>query len=189
MSVNIAVIVSTTRPTRVGRQVADWFMGKISDKPGVQFDLIDLKDENLPFLSEPKSPSSQEYQQASTKQWSKKVKSYDGFIFITAEYNNSIPAPLKNALDTVYHEWDRKPAAFVGYGSYGAARALEHLGNITSKMGMVPLNKTPVGIIKNWDAIKPDGTVDESLVMGNIDGMIDNLLWWANALKAAKNKA
>lgn len=186
MSLKIAVITSTTRPTRAGQHVANWFMSKVEGTPNIQFDLIDLKEENLPFLSEPKSPSTGEYELESTKKWSKKIQSYDGYIFVTAEYNNSIPAPLKNALDSVYHEWDRKPAAFVGYGSYGATRAIEHLGNIVAKMGMAPLNKTPIGIIKNWESIKEDGSIDEAYVMGDIEKMIDNLAWWAKALKSPK---
>jgi NAD(P)H-dependent FMN reductase len=186
MSLKIAVIVSTTRPTRVGRKVANWFMDQVQETENVNFELIDLKEINLPFLDEPQSPSTGEYEHEYTKQWSEKIKGFDGFIFVTAEYNNGPPAPLKNALDVIYHEWDRKPVAFVGYGTYGATRAVEQLVNITAKIGMVPLPKTFVGITKSWEAITDQGEVKPEYVMGKIEGLLDNLLWWAQTLKSSK---
>ena len=187
MSLKIAVIVSTTRPTRVGRKVADWFMDQVKNTDNVQFELIDLQELDLPFMSEPESASSGNYTQDKVIAWSKQANSFDGYIFVTAEYNNGYPAPLKNALDTIYHEWDRKPVAFVGYGTYGATRAVEQLVNVTAKMGMVPLPKTFVGVTHPWEAIHDDGTIDEKFVNGNIGGLIENLKWWGEALKAARN--
>lgn len=186
MSVKIGVIVGSTRPIRQGRKVADWFMSEVAETEGVEFELLDLEEWNLPFLSEPKSPSSGEYEQESTKKWSAKIDSLDGFVLVTAEYNNGPPAPLKNALDTVYHEWDKKPVAFVGYGSYGATRAVEQLVNNTAKIGMVPLSKVFVSIIKNWEAFNEDGTVKPEYVMGHAPKVVENLRWWAETLKAAR---
>lgn len=186
MSLKIAVIVSTTRPTRVGRKIADWFMVRIKDFPDTEFELIDLKELDLPFMSEPESASSGHYTQDKVIAWSKKADSFDGFIFITAEYNNGYPAPLKNALDTIYHEWNRKPVAFVGYGTYGATRAVEQLVNVTAKVGMVPLPKTFVGITHPWESVKSDGSVDEKFVIGHIDALLENLKWWGEALKVAR---
>lgn len=184
--VKIGVIVSTTRPNRKGRIVGDWLIGKIKNVEGAQFELIDLQEENLPFLDEPKSPADGEYEHEHTKKWSQKIAALDGYIFVTAEYNNGPPAPLKNAIDTLYAEWDKKPVAFVGYGGYGATRAVEQLVNTTAKIGMVPLPKTFVSIIKEWESISLDGKVDEQYVMGNLEKLIDNLLWWAKTLKAAR---
>lgn len=186
MATKIGVIVSTTRPTRVGRVVADWFMDKVKDDRDLEFVLLDLQEINLPFLNEKKSPSSGEYEHEHTKQWSKTIDGLDGFVFVTAEYNNGPPAPLKNAIDSVYHEWDKKPVAFVGYGTYGAARAIEQLVETTAKIGMMPLSKTVVGILKPWDSITDDG-VNEDYVQGNFDGMLTNLSWWAELLKSARN--
>ena len=185
MSSKIGVIVSTTRPTRVGRVVADWFMEKVKENKDLQFELLDLKEINLPFLSEEKSPSSGEYALEPTKKWSEKIAGLDGFVFVTAEYNNGPPAPLKNAIDSLYHEWDKKPVAFVGYGTYGAARAIDQLVDNTAKVGMMPLSKTVVGIMDPWDSI-PDDTVKEEYVHGNFDGMIANLTWWTELLKSAR---
>jgi len=186
MSAKIGVIVSSTRPTRVGRHVADWLMTKVQGTEGLEFELLDLKEWDLPFLSEEKSPSSGEYHQESTKKWSQKVSEFDGYILVTAEYNNGPPAPLKNALDTLYHEWERKPVAFVGYGTYGATRAVEQLVNTTAKIGMAPLSKSFVSILSPWDAIREDGSVNEEFVHGNLEGLLENLKWWTETLKAAR---
>jgi len=186
--IKIGVIVSTTRPGRRGKYIAEWLLHKIDELNlvKVQFDLIDLKEENLPFLCEPKSPADADYKLDSTKKWSKKIASYDGFIFVTAEYNNGPPAPLKNAIDSIYKEWDKKPLVFLGYGTYGATRAVEQLVEITAKIGMVPLSKTFVGIPKVWENVTEDGAVNEESVMGSIPNMIENLLWWVNTIKAAQ---
>ncbi len=186
MSAKIGIIVSTTRPTRVGRHVAEWFMDQIADRQDLEFELLDLKEWNLPFLSEPESPATGNYTLESTKKWSAKIDSLDGFIFVTAEYNNGPPAPMKNAIDTIYHEWDRKPVAFVGYGGYGATRAVEQLADITAKVGMVPLTKTFVGLLEPWDSVL-DGEIKEEYVRGNVGKMIDNLKWWAETLKQARS--
>lgn len=188
MSAKIGVIVSTTRPTRVGRHVADWFMTKVQDFDGLEFELLDLKEWDLPFLMEKESPSSGKYELESSKKWSAKINELDGFVFVTAEYNNGPPAPLKNAIDSIYNEWDKKPVVFVGYGTYGATRAVEQLVNITAKVGMVPLPKTFVGLLEPWNSVL-DGEIKEEYVRGNLEGMINNLKWWTNTLKAAREKA
>lgn len=184
----IGVIIGTTRPTRKGPLVAKWVMAKIKklDIKNVNFELIDVQKENLPFLMDPKSPADGEYELESTKKWSKKIDACDGFIFITAEYNNGPAAPLKNAIDTIYREWDRKPVAFVGYGTYGATRAVEQLVDIAAKIGMAPLSKTFVGISKFWDAVDDEGNIKEEYVSGNVEKLVDNLLWWTKALKHKK---
>lgn len=186
MSLKIGVIVSTTRPTRVGRHVADWFMSQVPKNDDVGYELIDLKEENLPFLSEPESPSTGKYELESSKAWSKKIAGFDGFVIVTAEYNYSMPAPLKNALDSLYHEWAKKPVVFVGYGTYGAVRAVEQLVNVVTRLGMVPLTQTFVGILSPWEAVSPDGQVKQEFVVGNLEGMVDNLTWWAKLLQDAR---
>lgn len=180
----IGVIISTTRPTRKGKIVADWLVKKLKELniKHAQFVVYDLKEENLPFLNEKNSPADGKYDHESTKKWSEKITSCDGFIFVTAEYNNGPPAPLKNAIDTIYKEWDRKPVAFVGYGTFGATRAVEQLVNITAKIGMAPLSKTFVGISRFWDAIDDKGEINENYVTGDVSKLAQNLLWWANTL-------
>lgn len=184
----IGVIIGTTRPGRKGPVVADWLLNKICElnATDAKFELIDLKEENLPLLNEKNSPAEGKYELESTKKWSKKVEACDGFIFVVAEYNNGPPAPLKNAIDTVYHEWNRKPVAFVGYGTYGATRAVEQLVDITAKIGMAPLSKTFVGISKFWDAVDEKGNIKEEYVNGDVAKLVDNLLWWTKSLKISR---
>lgn len=189
MSAKIGVIVSTTRPTRVGRQVADWFMDQVADFEGLEFEILDLKEWDLPFLNEEMSPSTGKYALESSKKWSKKVSELDGFVFVTAEYNNGPPAPLKNAIDSLYNEWDRKPVAFVGYGTYGATRAVEQLVNNTAKVGMMPIAKSFVGILSPWESITKEGDVKPEFVHGHIDGLVESLKWWADLLKAGRQQA
>lgn len=185
MSAKIGVIVSSTRPTRVGRYVADWLMDQVKDYEGLEFELLDLKEIDLPFLSEPKSASSGEYTQESSKDWSATIAGLDGFIFVTAEYNNGPPAPLKNAIDTLYHEWAKKPVGFVGYGSYGATRAVEQLANNMAKVNAMPILSSFVGILNPWESISGAG-VKEAFVHGHIEGLLENLKWWADTLKSAR---
>lgn len=188
MDLNIGVIVSSTRPNRVGRKVADWFMEQVQDTPGINFELIDLAEEDLPFLNEPKSPAKGEYEHEHSKRWSAKIDKLDGFVFVTAEYNNGPPAPLKNAIDSIYSEWGKKPVAFVGYGTVGAARAIEQLVCVAAKINMVPITSTVIAITKAWEAIGEDGAIKQELVIGNIPKMIENLRWWTEATKSAKQK-
>lgn len=178
----IAVIVGSTRHNRVGRHVADWFMNKVANNQEAEFELIDLKDVNLPFLDEPEIPSKENYKNESTISWSETIKKYDGYVLVTAEYNHGPPAPLKNALDTLYVEWDKKPVAFVGYGAYGAARAIEQLVSVASKIGMVPLTKTVVGLLSLEQSVRRDGSIDETFIKGKVENLTNNLLWWANKL-------
>jgi NAD(P)H-dependent FMN reductase len=186
MSLKIGVILGSTRPNRVGRKVADWFMKQVKDAPDFEFTLLDLAEINLPFLNEPKSPSQGDYQQEHTKKWSATIDALDGFVFVTAEYNHGIPAPLKNALDTVYHEWNRKPAAFVGYGGLGGARAIEQLVEVTARVGMAPLSIGTMNIMNVWAAFDDNGVPKPDHVDGNFTKFIDNLHWWTQALKTAR---
>jgi len=160
-------------------------MSELPKDENVTYELIDLKEVDLPFLSEKESPSSGKYEQESSRAWSKKVSDLDGYIFVTAEYNNGPPAPLKNAIDSLYHEWDKKPVAFVGYGTYGATRAVEQLVDIAAKVGMMPLSKTFVGILNPWESVSEDGVKTE-FVHGDLNALTKNLTWWAKILKQAK---
>lgn len=183
----IGVIVSTTRPTRRSLIVAKWFINHAKAYQDTIFDILDLKDIDLPFLADKNIPAEEHYDLESTKQWAETIKYYDGFVFIVAEYNNGYPAPLKNAIDTIYNEWDKKPVAFIGYGTYGASRAIEQLINITAKIGMVPLSKTTVGILRPGVSINDSGAIDEEYVVSSLNRLVDNLRWWAKLLKSARN--
>lgn len=189
MSVKIGIIIGSTRPTRVGKTVTDWFYSQIKESPDVQFDIIDLLEEDLPFLSEPQSAVTGVYEQEKTKKWSQKIASYDGFIFVTSEYNHGYPAPLKNAIDTLFHEWSKKPVAFVGYGGLGGARAIEQLITVIARTGAAPLAAPTVNITNVWSAIDESGNVKPEHVTGDKDKLVENLVWWAKLLKPARESA
>lgn len=117
----IGIIISTVRSSRVGPKVAEWIAQ--GAPRGIDVDIIDLAQVNLPFFTDAVMPAMDSYDQDTTKAWGKQVAGYDGFIIALGEYNGGYPAPLKNAIDTVYKEWNGKPVGVVSYGSHGGGRA------------------------------------------------------------------
>jgi NAD(P)H-dependent FMN reductase len=118
----IAIVISTTRAARFGHKPAQWVHDIAAQRGDIETEIIDLRDFPMPFFDEVASNAWAPSQNRIAQQWQKKVAEFDGFIFVTAEYNHGIPAVLKNALDYAYPEWVKKAAGFVGYGSVGGAR-------------------------------------------------------------------
>ena len=185
----IGIIISTTRAARFGEKPARWMHALASQRGDMSVELIDLRDYPMPFFDEPASnawvPSKNEVAQ----RWQKKVAEFDGYIFVTAEYNRGVPAVLKNALDYAYPEWNRKPAAYVGYGSVGAARSIEQLRLMCVELQMAP---TRTGVhIQGGDfmAVWQGGKDIKELAYleKNSKDMLDELRWWASALKVARS--
>jgi NAD(P)H-dependent FMN reductase len=186
----IAIIISTTRDTRFGEKPARWIADAARAHGDMDIELVDLRDFDLPFFNEMASNLWMPSKDPAAVRWQRKVAEFDGYIFVTAEYNHSIPAALKNALDQAYTEWNRKPAAFVGYGSVGAARAIEHLRAICVELQMMP-TRTGVHIQgADFMAVWQGGAAIESLeyLKPNVQQMLDELLWWTNALKTAREE-
>ncbi len=184
----IAVIISSTRQTRFGEKPAQWIFDTASGRDDIEVELIDLRDFPMPFFDEVASnawaPSTNEVAQ----RWQKKVAEFDGFIFITAEYNRAPTAVLKNALDYAYPEWNKKAAAYVGYGSVGGARAVEQLRLICIELQMHP-TRTGVHIQgADFMAVWRQGKSLTELehLKPNVATMLDELVWWTNALKHAR---
>lgn len=130
----IAIILGSTRPGRKGGDVARWVHEHASRLDDAEFVLVDVGDFNLPLQDEPVPPAMGQYTRPHTLAWAEAIKGFDGFIFVTAEYNHSIPGALKNAIDFLYAEWNNKAAGFVGYGSAGGVRAVEHLRGVMAEM-------------------------------------------------------
>src|ERR1700682_1787695 len=184
----IAAIISTTRATRFGEKPAKWIYDIAGARADMSVELIDLREYPMPFFDEPASnawlPSKNEVAQ----RWQKKVAEFDGYIFVTAEYNRGVPAVLKNAIDYAYPEWNRKAAAYVGYGSVGAARSIEHLRLICVELQIAP---TRTGVhIQGADfmaALMQGKDIRElSYLEQNSKDMLDELQWWASALMVAR---
>jgi NAD(P)H-dependent FMN reductase len=121
--IKVAIIIGSTRPGRIGEGVGKWVYEIASKRTDASFELVDLAEVNLLLLDEPFPPAMHRYTKEHTKAWSEKVTSFDGFIFVTPEYNHGVPAALKNALDFLYVEWNNKVAGFIGYGNTGGARS------------------------------------------------------------------
>ena len=136
MSKKVAVVLSSTRPGRIGANITNWAMGQLTNNSDVTFEVVDLKDWDLPILDEPMPPMMQQYQHDHTKKWSAKIKEYAGYIFVTPEYNAGYPAGLKNAIDYLYVEWKDKPVSIISYGWSGGASANKQLQQVFERIGM-----------------------------------------------------
>jgi NAD(P)H-dependent FMN reductase len=138
----LMVIVSSTRPSRVGRKVADWAVAQADAHGRFEIDLVDLAELDLPLMNEPNHPRLSTYTLAHTLEWSARVAATDAFVFVMAEYNHSYTAPLKNAIDYLLHEWAYKPVAFVSYGGVAAGtRAVQAIKPVCVVVRMTPISE------------------------------------------------
>jgi NAD(P)H-dependent FMN reductase len=184
----IAIIIGSTRDSRFGEKPAKWINEFATARDDIDVEIVDLKDWPLPFFNEVASNAWVPTQNEVGQRWQKKIAEFDGYIFVTPEYNRSIPAALKNALDFSYPEWNKKAAAVVGYGSVGGARAVEHLRTIAIELQMAP---TRAGVhiqgadfFAAWQQGK-DLREFAHLEPG-VKAMLDELVWWTKALKTAR---
>jgi NAD(P)H-dependent FMN reductase len=187
----IAVILGSTRDSRFGHVPAEWILDLARRRPDFDVELLDLKTFDLPFFNEASSNMWVPSTDPRAIAWQKKVGDFDGYIFVVAEYNRSITAALKNALDQAYVEWIHKPAAYLGYGSVGGARAIEHLRLINIELQMVPV-RTAVHIGgSDFFKVFPRGgnqpiQAIEETILPSAKDMLDQLAWWGHATKAAR---
>jgi NAD(P)H-dependent FMN reductase len=182
----IAIVAGSTRPGRHSRAVADWIFGQAGGRPGVRYDIVDLLDHPLPLYDEAMPPSYGQYQNEHTKAWAATIAPYDGFIFVSPEYNHSTSAALKNALDYIYAEWQNKAAAFVAYGSLSGARAVEHLRLICAELQMATVRQQ-LGFslftdFENFTTFTPATVHSDSAAT-----MFAQLEGWAGALKTLRH--
>lgn len=185
MSYKIGIITSTTRRGRSGVKVAEWF-AKTAAEHSKELDYTILDVADVPLMAESNLPGMQQYEDQSTKDWSAKVGSMDGFVIVLGEYNHSFPAPIKNALDTVLNEWNRKAVGFVGYGSYGAESAIMALRPVISYLNMMPIGPT-LRITQIWEALDENGTLKDGYLQGDVEKFVSELEWWTQALASKSN--
>jgi len=185
----IGIIVGTTREKRFAMTPARWVETVASGRDDMTVELVDLRDYPMPFFDEPASNAHVPSRNEVAKRWQAKIGSLDGFIFVTAEYNHSISAVLKNALDYAAPEWHRKPGAYVGYGGVGAARAVEHLRGINVELQMAPVRTAVhIGGADFMAVRRGDKDLAEMAHLGSsAEAMLRELAWWASALKAARD--
>jgi NAD(P)H-dependent FMN reductase len=134
----IAIIVGSTRPQRKGSGVAQWVHQRADKRDDAEFEVVEIDDYDLPLLAEPTVPAAaeREYEVPQTRDWSRTVDGFDGFVWVTPEYNHSVPAAMKNALDLLGPEWNDKAVSFVSYGANEGVRAVEHWRTIVANVLM-----------------------------------------------------
>lgn len=189
----LQVIIGSIRPERQVEPVARWVAERASAHTAFDVETLDLRDWPLPMFAEGVKTvgdfASPTYSAPIVKRWNQKIAEADAYLFITPEYNHSVPAVLKNAIDTVFASFAfrNKPAAFVGYsgGAVGGARAVEHLAQIVVEAEMAPLRNT-VLIGEVTKAFAADGKPVNPMTRAALDIVLDDLSWWSAALQRAR---
>jgi len=192
----IKIILGTIRPGRFGERPARWMYKQLSQREDMEVELLDLKDYPMPMFDSPMSPAmmGKKYPNELVQKWSAKIDEADGYIIVSPEYNHGYSSVIKNALDWLNPEWNRKPVGFVSYGSANGARAVEQLREVVIELKMVPINRA---IHISWEyimkAIQNKEITDEELLDSLRTGrtdlyklFVDDFIWMALALRQAR---
>lgn len=185
--IKIGVIIGSTRPGRVGSAVARWVHDLAVEHGGAKYELVDVRDAGLPHLDEPVPALMGQYSLPHTYRWAETIRAFDGFVFVTPEYNRTIPGALKTAIDFLYAEWTNKAAGFVGYGVDGGVRAVEHLRNVMGAVGVADV-RYQVNLSMHHDFVdftvpKPQAHQQEA-----VTAMLDEVIAWSGALKPLRGR-
>ena len=186
----IQIILGSTRQNRFGDKPAKWITELASKNGEIKVELLDLRDYPLPFFNEKTSVAylGGKYSAMGGAEWAKKVAEADAYILVTPEYNHGPSAVLKNSLDYAYAEWNKKPVAFVAYGSAGGARAVEQLRLSAVEFQMAPI-RNAVHIFNPWELVDDKGDLKPGVLDAYNDrakAMLEELIWWGKALKEAR---
>jgi NAD(P)H-dependent FMN reductase len=187
----IELVVGTNRPARLADKPLAWLLDRLERRDDLELEVVDLRDHPLPFFEGPVSPirAQREYPSEEVARLGRIFDRASGYLVLTAEYNHGYPAVLKNALDHFYVEFNRKPVAFVGYGNVGGARAIEQLREVAVELEMAPLRHA-VHILPDLliEALKAEEFSPELFAPldDRLDLLASDLVWWANALDAAR---
>lgn len=191
----ILIIVGSTRPGRTTLRMAKWIEAVAGRRAEIDFELVDLADYPLPMLDEPVSPRFNQNRRPNpeARRWMSKIAEGDGYIFITPEYNHSVPGVLKNALDYLTWEMVKKPATVAAHGTVGGARATMHLKEILSesRAAIIP---TQLALAQMSDKINEAGELDADIgrqlygPLTTLNNLLDELIWYAECLAAARLK-
>src|SRR6202049_643998 len=190
----ISVIIGRTRQGLFSEKPAQWILQQLRKREGMEAQLLDLRDFPMPFFDQPMPPAMPgrpPYEHEVVRKWTTQIAASDGFVFVTPEYNYGTSAVLKNAIDWVYPEWNRKAAGCVSYGSAMGARGVQQLRETLIELQAAPIRSSvhiPVATL--W-AHYTGGDVEAGLaeLEAPAGTMIDDLLWWTAALKTARASA
>ncbi|MES2611852.1 MAG: NAD(P)H-dependent oxidoreductase [Pseudomonadota bacterium] len=184
----IGIVIGSTREGRFADKPAQWFHGIASQRTDIAAELIDLRDYPMPFFDEALSPAWAPVKNEAAQRWAAKLATLDGLVVITAEYNHGPTAVLKNAFDYAYKEFARKPIGFVGYGGVGAARAVEQLRLVATELQMAPVrNAVHMGMVEFLGVWQQGKSFEDFPHLAqSAKGLLDDMAWWAKALKTAR---
>lgn len=187
----LAVVIGSVRPNRFAEHPARWIAELARERGDFNVEVIDLKDYPLPWFEEEASPAYGPSKNEVAKRWQRKVAEFDAYIFTAAEYNHGPTGVLKNALDYAFSEWANKPVSFVGYGGVGGARAVEQLRLNAVELQMAPIRNAVHIQFPAYLAVVKEGKklADFDFLNQGAKAMLDQLAWWTNALKAAREKS
>jgi NAD(P)H-dependent FMN reductase len=182
----LTIVLASVRDGRAGEAIAQWFVARAKEHGKFDVELADLKELNLPILNEPDHPRLKKYIHESSKRWSAIVGGSDAFVFVTPEYNYTMPPALVNALDTVYHEWTYKPVGFVSYGGVsGGIRSVQTGKLMVTCFKMMPMVEAVN--IPFYTQLMENGVFKSNELHDKaVPVMLDELLRWANALKTLR---
>lgn len=188
----IAIIVSSTRKVRFADIPTKWIEAQARARGDLDVEVVDLRDYPMPFFDEMASNAWAPTQDPVAQKWQKKLAEFDGYIFVVAEYNRSITAVLKNALDQAYVEWAKKPMGAIAYGSMGGTSAVQHLRTIGVELQMVPVRNSVLIGASDFFKVHPgfggSGNLGdiEAAILPAAKALLDDIVWWAKATRAAK---
>lgn len=196
--IRIAIVIGSTRPRRRTAVAARWVAEVAARHPAVSagtvtFEVVDLADYGLSILDEPVPAIFGDYQHAHTARWAETIASFDGFVFVTPEYNHSAPAALKNAIDFLFAEWNNKAAGFVSHGVHGGVRAVEHLRQVMTELQVANV-RTQVVLSAFTDFEITDPAEPGVITPGphqepTLVELFDELIAWSGALKSVREEA
>lgn len=181
----IAIIIGSTRPGRNGEKVARWVAERAATRGDASFELVDLADFPLPHLDEAAPAVFGQYANDHTKAWSAKIAEFDGYLFVTPEYNHSTSGVLKNAIDYLYTEWNNKAAGFVSYGSVGGTRAVEHLRLIAAELQLATVRQQ-VALSLATDFENYSEFTPGAQHLPTLDTLLDQLVSWSEAMRSVR---
>lgn len=181
MTTKIGIILGSTRPGRNGAAVAAWVDELAGSRTDAEFTLVDIATYNLPHLDEPLPPAMGQYSHPHTQAWASTIAGFDGFVFVTPEYNHSTSGALKNAIDFLYAEWNNKAAGFVSYGSAGGTRAVEHLRLVMAELQIATVrNQVALSLANDFVAYSEFAPSEHQAAA--VTAMLDQLVGWTQAL-------
>jgi len=183
----IGIIVGSTRPGRKADAVARWVYEIATRRNDAQYEMVDIQDFHLPLLDEPMPPSLGHYTQPHTKTWAGRISGFDGYVFVTPEYNHGTSGALKNAIDYLYAEWNNKAAGFVGYGGAGGTRAVESLRLVMGELQVADVREQVALSLfhdfENFTVLRPRPQHEKS-----VNAMLDQVVAWSGALATLRAK-